>query len=400
MINITDAKQEEQIFPLWRLAFRPFFLFGALFSSLAIMLWGLYLAGVITFNPYTNSLFWHAHEMLFGFVSVFIVGFLLTAVQNWTGVRATHGQPLIWLFVLWLLGRVFFLVGNSLPAWLVMLVDLSFIPLAAYYFYRILKKAGHKRNLFFVPVLLLLMTANLLFHLSVILRQPSLKEWGVNATLMIIALVMTIVAGRVMPMFTANGTGTTKVEPIRWIELSAISSVAVLVALHLSGLVYWLAPPVTAGIFLIAGLSHAIRAFRWKSWVTVNYPLLWSLHIAYWFIPLAFILFAAYQLGWIVNKSIPVHALTAGAMGGMILSMISRVSLGHTGRMLSPQKIVKYFLGLVICAALVRVFGGLVTNNILSVYVIASLLWSLAYLLFVFSYGIMLLKPRLDGRPG
>src|SRR5690606_33317694 len=108
-----------QILPLWRLAFRPIFLLGAIFSSFAILVWGLGLAGMVSFTPYANMMFWHAHEMLFGFVSVFIVGFLLTAVQNWTGVRSIHGKPLMLLAGVWLAARVAFLLGDILPAWLV-----------------------------------------------------------------------------------------------------------------------------------------------------------------------------------------------------------------------------------------------------------------------------------------
>ncbi|WP_416308307.1 NnrS family protein [Neptunicella sp. SCSIO 80796] len=400
MINITDAKREEQILPLWRLAFRPFFLFGGLFSSFAILLWGLYLADIVSFEPYTNMLFWHAHEMLFGFVSVFIVGFLLTAVQNWTGIRATHGKPLMLLVGLWLTARMAFLLGDVLPAWLIILLDVSFIPLAAGYFFNILRKAGHKRNLFFVPVLLLLAVGNLLLHLSVVLQLPVLKEWGLNATLMIIALIMTIVAGRVMPMFTANGTATCKVEPLRWLEYSVIGTSVTLVALYLSGLVYLLPGEVIAAVFTLAAICQILRCARWKPWITLKHPLLWSLHFAYWFIPLAFALFASYKLGWIVNASIAIHALTAGAMSSMILSMICRVSLGHTGRMLSPPGRVKWLLLLVIWAGLVRVFGVLTGFDLIIVYLLASLLWSLAYLLFVVTYGSMLVKPRVDGRPG
>lgn len=400
MLNINDPKQQQSALPLWQLAFRPFFLFGALFSSLAILFWVLWLTGVLSFSPYADPVFWHSHEMLFGFVSVFIVGFLLTAVQNWTGVRATHGSPLILLFSLWLAGRLVFFWGHNVAGWLVALIDLSFLPLAAVYFYVILQKAKHTRNLFFVPILLLLTLANLLFHLSVILQQAELKIWGMNVTLMLVGLIMTIVAGRVMPMFTANGTGTAKVDPIPWLESLTIGATILLVALHVFRLELWLPPWLFAGVFMLASVSHAYRALRWRPRITLKYPLLWSLHMAYWFIPIAFALFAVHQLGEWVSRSMAVHALTAGAMGCMILAMICRVSLGHTGRTLLPAKGVKWILGLVILAALIRVFGVLFDLNLLWVYVLAGSFWSLAYLGFVLIYGRMLLSARVDGRPG
>lgn len=400
MLNINDPKQQQSVLPLWQLAFRPFFLFGALFSSLAILLWVLWLTGVLSFSPYADPVFWHSHEMLFGFVSVFIVGFLLTAVQNWTGVRATHGTPLILLFALWLAGRLVFFWGHNVAGWLVALIDLSFLPLAAVYFYLILQKAKHTRNLFFVPVLLLLTLANLLFHLSVILQQAELKMWGMNVTLMLVGLIMTIVAGRVMPMFTANGTGTAKVDAMPWLESLTIGSTILLVALPVFRVELWLPPWLFAGVFMLASVSHAYRALRWRPWITLKYPLLWSLHMAYWFIPSAFALFAVQQLGEWVSRSMAVHALTAGAMGCMILAMICRVSLGHTGRTLRPAKGVKWILGLVILAALIRVFGVLFDLNLLWVYVVAGSCWSLAYVGFVLIYGRMLLSARVDGRPG
>ena len=400
MLNITELGKEQQITPIWRLAFRPFFLFGALFSSVSILFWGLFLAGKVSFTPYADALFWHSHEMLFGFVSIFIIGFLLTAGQTWTGRRSIHGMPLVGLFMLWLAGRVLMFLGGPLPAVVVAIIDLSFIPFAAFYFYRMVKSAGNKRNLFFVPILLLIFTANLLFHLSHLLQNPFFKVWGTNAVLMLIGLVMTIVAGRVMPMFTANGSGTPKVEPIVWIEKSAIGSVIVLAVCYVSGLAYWLPDPLMAVLFSLAAITHLLRVIRWKPWVTLRFPLLWSLHLAYWFIPLAFSLFALYKFGWLAQQSIAVHALTAGAMGSMILSIICRVSLGHTGRPLTPPYFVTLALFFVVLAGGLRSLGMLSGMQVPLLLSVASGLWCLAYLLFVLGYARILLSPRIDGRPG
>ena len=118
MMQITDLQQEQKITPLFRLGFRPFFLAGAIFSALAILLWILMLKGTIGFTPFGGGYWWHIHEMIFGFSCAIVAGFVLTAVQNWTGIRGISGGKLIFLFALWLAGRITLLfpqlVGNVL----------------------------------------------------------------------------------------------------------------------------------------------------------------------------------------------------------------------------------------------------------------------------------------------
>src|SRR5690554_3751043 len=142
MQQMTDMKKEQAMTPILRQAFRPMFLFGAVFSIIAMALWGLALAGVIRLNPYANIMFWHQHEMLFGFVAAIIVGFLLTAVQNWTGQRATHGRSLFVLTLVWVLGRIAMLLPQAIPLWSIAVIDLAFIPLATLFFAQLVIRAG------------------------------------------------------------------------------------------------------------------------------------------------------------------------------------------------------------------------------------------------------------------
>ncbi|MDP4528425.1 NnrS family protein [Alkalimonas delamerensis] len=399
-MQITDVQQEEALKPLLRQAFRPLFLFGALFSLLAMLLWGLALSGLIALQPYGDLLFWHQHEMLFGFVAAIIVGFLLTAVQNWTGLRATHGGPLLWLTLVWLAARALMLLGGSLPGVVVAAVDLAFLPLAALLFGRILLKAGQSRNLFFVPVLLLLTACNALMHAGVILEQPLYSQHGMLNTIWLITLVMAIVSGRVLPMFTANGTQTPRIEAKPWLDNAALGALWLIFALHFVLLVSWLPANLMALLYATASLLCLWRLLRVKIWLTFRVPLLWSLHIACYFIPVGLALFAAKAAGLAVSQSTAIHALTAGAMGVMILAMMARVSLGHTGRMLQPKPVMAAAFVLLIAAVMLRVLTQWLPGFALYWYQLAIGGWVLAFGCYCLVYWPVLTTPRADGRPG
>ncbi|RUO43084.1 NnrS family protein [Aliidiomarina taiwanensis] len=400
-MQVTQQAKEDALAPLLRQAFRPMFLFGALFSVLAMALWGLVLSGAVSLNPYANVVFWHQHEMLFGFVAAIIVGFLLTAVQNWTGVRATHGYPLLWLTLIWLAGRLLMLFGGSVPAVLVAVVDLAFLPTAALFFAAILLKAGKLKNMFFVPVLLLLAVCNLLMHLGVLLNQFHFISHGSTNAVWLITLIMAVVSGRVLPMFTANGTQTPRVQPVAWLDKLALGSLWLIFALHFFLLVQYIPSAVMSALFAVAALATLVRLVRVRFWVTLKVPLVWSLHVAVAFIPIGLALFALRYAGMNISASTAIHALTAGAMGIMILSMMARVSLGHSGRPLQPKRLMTLAFMLIIVAASVRVItGGWFPVSALGWYSWAIAAWVLAYGFYIVIYFPILTTPRADGRPG
>ena len=400
-MQITDLATEQKLLPLLRQAFRPMFLFGAIFSTIAMLLWLLALSGYVQLTPFANVLFWHSHEMLFGFVSAIVIGFLLTAVQNWTGMRAPHGKSLLFISLLWLAGRLVLLFGQTLPLYLVAAIDLSFLPICAYLLALPLLRVGQKRNLFFVPVLLLLTACNLLMYIGVATQRYELVQMGSQNAVWLITLLMAIVGGRVLPMFTANGTQTKKVDAIVWLDRLALSSLWLIFVLHFFALVNYLPPVAISILFAISALLLAVRALRWKIWLTFKVPLLWSLHIAYWFIPLGLALYAARYAGVNISNSIALHALTAGAMGSMILSMMARVSLGHSGRVLQPHVVMSLAFFLVLASALLRtlILWLFPADTMLWLWLAASG-WILAYLLYVLVYFTVLTTPRADGRPG
>lgn len=400
MMQITDSQKEELIPPIFRLAFRPFFLFGGAFSCISLVIWGLVLSGVIQFSPYGNVLFWHSHEMLFGFTSAIVVGFLLTAVQNWTGIPSIRGMRLATLVGLWLSARLFLAFSVS-PIWFTALIDLSFLPLAGYWLAKPIIAVGQTRNLFFVPILVLMSAANLIMHLGVILNMPTLYQHGFMSAIWLVTLLMSVLGGRVIPFFTANGLGRPKVDAKPWLEYLVLGSTWLIFVLYLTGAIYYLPKLALAALLATCAVAHTIRAFRWQTWTTLSVPLLWSLHAAYWFIPIGIALMAlSYITDWL-TLSTAFHALTVGAMGNMILSMMCRVSLGHTGRQLIVKQAIIFAFAAVLVAALVRVFGIVLFSNWSFQFIIVAIGgWCIAYGLFAYVYFPVLTQPRADGRPG
>ena len=400
-MQITDLKTEEKILPLFRLGFRPFFLFGAAFSFIALFIWMFILKGNQTFSPLGGGYWWHIHEMIFGFGGAIIAGFLLTAVQNWTGIRGAQGNTLIVLLVIWLLGRLALLFPSIFTSTFAIIIDLAFLPSVAYVLGKPIIAIKQYRNLFFVPLLFIFTIANVEMYLSLYFPDTVSQQLSGYAGVMLVTFLMSVMAGRVTPMFTANGTRTTKVDAKPLLEKCASGSIAVSVLLLLLHPIIGFNPIIFGSIVIFAGIAQAIRWFRWRPWVTLSVPLLWSLHISLKFVWVGLILLGITYLLPKVPSNHIWHLLTVGGMGGIILAMISRVSLGHTGRSLVPPKVMSAAFISITLAALVRVFGPIVMPELtIMMYSISVLLWFIAFAAFVALYGPMLLKPRADGRPG
>ncbi len=397
-MNRTTNQIESKIPAFLQLAFRPFFMSGALFSVVAILLWASSLNGWLTFNPYANSYWWHSHEMLFGFVVAVIIGFLLTAVQSWTGQPSIKGNSLLALWLLWLSGRILLAVDLGVSSLVIVILDLLFLPTAAFFMARLIIKAKLWRNLFFIPLLLLMAIANGLMHWGAWHNDAHWVNQGSYSMVMLVTLIMTVMAGRVFPMFTANGTATQKVEPIQALELLTIFSTFLLVLMFISGLE--ISPIFKTTLLLFAAVCHLIRSLRWRFWVTLKTPLVWSLHLSYFCIPVGLFLMGWHYSDSHISLSNGMHALTVGAMGNMILSMISRVSLGHSGRKLIVNWVMSLAFATIFAAFLIRVFGLFATQDYMLVIAVAAGLWAIAYSLFVVSYWNVLSKPRIDGRAG
>jgi len=387
-------------FPLMNLAFRPLFLFGSIFSVIAISWWSYFWLNPNDWSPYGGLIWWHAHEMLFGFGTAIVTGFLLTAVRNWTGVPGISGALLASLVTLWLLGRLVISFTGELPWWAISSIDVSYLLFAATALAYPIIKVKQWRNLMFVPILLLLALLNAISHWSVISNQPEIAIKVIHATIILFTLIIAIIGGRVMPMFTANGAGCKKKNPIMWLEIISIFSILSMVTIALVGF-NQINPMLLFCVSSISAIANAIRFSRWGIQYTWSIPLLWSLHLSYIFIPLGFALLAFYSIGWITNLSAVLHSFTVGAVGGMILAMISRVSLGHTGRSLKAHKLLSLAYALIVIATLIRVFipAWFPSYYNLSIGISGSF-WTLAFVFFVVIYAPILISERADGRPG
>ncbi|PHR84592.1 MAG: hypothetical protein COA59_06490 [Colwellia sp.] len=401
MMQITDLKKEQNITPLLRLGFRPFFLSGAIFSIVAIILWLLMYKGTINLSPLGGGYWWHIHEMIFGFGGAIIAGFLLTAIQNWTGVRGVQGTTLLLLFLLWLAGRVVLLMPSLFSETLATIIDLSFLPVVAYILAKPLMTIKQYRNLFFVPLLLLFTLANLEMHLAIYFPQMFTITFAGYTGVMLVTLLMSVMSGRVAPMFTANGTKTPKATPLPWLDKVTNGSLGIVMFSLLMEPIIGFSNQFFGIILIIAGIFQTIRWLRWRPWITLAIPLLWSFHLAIKFIAYGLIILGlSYLIPEIPSNHIW-HLLTVGGMGGLILAMISRVSLGHTGRPLSPPKAMTAAYIFITLAALIRAIGPWILPEKTVLFIdISGTFWLFAFGIFAITYAPMLMSARKDGRPG
>jgi uncharacterized protein involved in response to NO len=278
--------------------------------------------------------------------------------------------------------------------------DLLFLILATIAMAYPVFKAKQRQNMIFVPILAILALLNGVSHWGVVTNQPEMAQLSLHGAIMVFVLIIAILGGRVIPFFTANGEGVEKKPPIKWLEIASIASIVFLVAIAFAGF-----NKVPNNLLLtvssIAAIANSWRFLRWNGQHCVKIPLLWSLHLSYAFIPLGFVVLALYAAGYTASLSAALHWFTAGAMGGMILAMISRVTLGHTGRPLRPPKLMSVGYIAIIVGAILRVVSpGWFPEGSSWAIGLAGGLWILGYGIYVFYYGPMLVTARADGGLG
>lgn len=379
--------------PLLRLGFRPFYLGATLLACLSVPLWVAIFLGHLQLQLKIPPLMWHAHEMLFGFAAAVVVGFLLTAVKAWTGLETARGPLLGALALLWLAARLAALVAPY-PGYAVL--DMALLPAVAAVLLRVLIKAGNKRNIPLISLLLVMAAANLAFHLSVLgtIAVPAIN--ALYAELALILMVVCVMAGRVVPMFTRNVTPGLVINIPRKFELSLLAVTAVALALWVLA-----APaPVVLVASLVAAVLHAVRLWMWHPLVTLKRPILWILHASYAWLPIGFVLLALAQLGW-VAQSLAVHAFAVGVIGGLVIGMVTRTARGHTGRPLQASRGEVVAYGLVMLAAVLRVLVPAVQPGWYP-YALegAACLWAIAFAIYLVIYTPWLMRTRLDGKDG
>jgi len=384
---------------LFNYGFRPFFLLAGLQAVYAMAVWLAVLHGVGWEMAWLGPVQWHTHEMMFGFVTAALAGFLLTAVASWTGQRGFAGPPLMILVVLWLGGRIAMAPGLGVPQTLAAIIDLAFLPAIAIAVTPSLVRARNLRNFPLVAFLLLLFCANLLFHLPDLATRLGIP--GATLALDAILLMVALVGGRVVPAFTANALRSryaeARVASFGWVDRAALAAT-------LAVLVVDLATPagrLAGALAVVACLLHAWRLLRWRGWLVRDMPIAWVLHLAYGWIPIGLGLKGLWILWQLPMAAGWMHALTAGAYASMILAVMTRAALGHTGRPLVAAKPIVAAYQLLTLAAIVRVFGPAVAPAMVqNTWTLAGTLWIAAFVIYCAVYAPILSRPRADGLPG
>jgi uncharacterized protein involved in response to NO len=383
--------------------FRPFFLGAGCYAPIAVVYW----VGVITgwWRPPTGvqPIWWHGHEMVFGWAVAAACGFLLTAVPNWTSSRPVTGAALAFLWGLWLLGRAGMWFSASLPSGAGAALDLLLIPALLCFVLPPIRRSGNPRHYAFPVLLLVLWTADLLSLLPYTSAWPGRATTGLILGAYVMIVMLTIIGGRVVPNFTrgalrAQGVArvvTTSETYSKAAVLGVVLALAIdLVVRNRPSASSWVL--VNGWAALLAALLLILRARGWRFREAWNNPLLWILHVGQGWLIVAFAARAVSSLtGWI-PPTVAFHSLGAGAMASMILAFLTRAPLGHTGRPLQASRVTTLAYLLVIGAGAARVLSPLLPGSLqLPGLVVAGSLFAAAYVLYVFVYFPILIRPAV-----
>ncbi|MEZ5551060.1 MAG: NnrS family protein [Pseudomonadales bacterium] len=385
--------------------FRPFYLGAAAFACLAVPLWLVIALGLSPAGGKPGAaidLNWHIHEMLFGFAPAVIAGFLLTAVRAWTGRPTPSGTALALLFGLWAAARIALLVpvpNESNAALFIALLDASFLPALALSIAIPLWQSRNYRNAFVLVILALLTVANLVFHARRLgIDNPLHALNPITVGLDVVGLLMIVIGGRVIPAFSANAVAG--LQPRRWLllEVLAIGAAVLITLIDLMAPFADSGPShLYTGLLWLAGVTQSLRLLAWQPWRTHQNLLLLALPLAYAWIPVHFLLRAA--LGGAPGQlpMLSVHALVVGAMAALMLAMMTRSALGHTGRALRAGVAEGICFAAIHCAAVFRVAGPLLAPQGYQLWItLAGIGWTVAFASFVIAYAPMLMRPRID----
>lgn len=366
--------------------FRPFFLGAAVIALLNMLIWIGYLAGVVELHSLFSPTYWHLHEMMFGFVGAAIAGFLLTAVPNWTGRPALKGFNLASLFGLWILGRVTIFYSEFAGAYFAAIADLPLFFILCLYIFREISAQGTKRNLPIVILIFLFGCANALMHAELMWGIET-AQYGYRLSVMLIATLIMLIGGRVIPNFTAN-----------WLKQNGSDKMPILmnkfdffnIVWTLFSLLSWVFMPeaiLTGYLFVGAAILNAIRLSRWQLLAIAKNPILLILHVAYAWLVVGLLMFGVLIIWQIDQMDLPVHAITVGAFTSMILAVMTRASLGHTGRKIIASKLTILVYICINISVITRLLASLYYTYNTGFLYISAVAWMLAFGLFIIQYA-------------
>lgn len=378
---------------LFQAGLRPFFLGAGLWAAMSLVFWLLFLFGHIAPRNPVDLLLWHMHEMLFGFGVAAAAGFLLTAIPNWTGRLPLQGRPLMLLWLLWVAGRAIGFVPILSGLIIGSAMDLSFLAALLAAIAREVVAGSNWRNLPMVAAVALLLTANALMQAQAI-GHAETAMLGVRLGLAVLLTMIALVGGRIIPSFTRNWLakrGDTRLPA----AFGAVDRIAL--AATIAGLVAWVAvlPSLIVGpLLILAGVAAAVRLVRWRGTLTCSEPLLFVLHVGHGWLAIGLVMLGISELWHGLPSSSALHALAIGAIGTMTLAVMTRATLGHTGRELTAGAGTTTIFILVNLAAVARIGAGLVGGGYMPLLALAGTAWIGAFALFVLVYGPMLMRPR------
>lgn len=401
LLSATAAPRVRPIrrFALFEYGFRVFFLLAGLHGAVLIPIWVAAALGRLSL-PVGMEVSWHAHQMIYGFAAAGLAGFLLTAVPGWTGTLPRRGLPLIGLAILWLAGRIAMTLPAGFPPLLAAAIDLAFLPGLAAAIAGPLVAARKPRNLLLLLPLTAFWAGDWAMQAEFAGLAGNGAGEGAAIGIDVLLLMIAIIGGRIVPAFTASGLAAAG-DPARprstpVLDRSAIAAMALLVVAEAaSGMSL-----ATGAIAAAAALLNAARLAGWRGERTLHSPILWVLHLGYAWLVAGLALKAVAALSDLVPEAAALHALTAGAIATMLLAVMSRAALGHTGRPLRAHPATVSAYVLVSVAALLRIGAAFMPSLYFELLLGSGIAWALAFLLFVAVYAPILILPRADGRPG
>lgn len=372
--------------------FRPFFLFGSIWAAIAVLLWLPMFEGHFSLPSAFSAVDWHVHELLYGYLAAAVAGFLLTAIPNWTGRLPVVGRPLGRLVAAWALGRVAVFVSGLIGAGLGAVLDSVFLVALTVLTAREVWTGKTWRNLRVVGLVALMAIGNVVFHVEAILVGTA--AWGTRIGIAAAVVLIALIGGRIVPSFTLNwlrprGPGALPVPFARFD--------AVVIGVSSAALALWVVRPsgaATGAVLVVAGLFQAARLWRWVGWRTTGEMLVLVLHVAYLFVPVGFLLLGGVELGVLpLAPSAALHAWTVGAIGMMTLAVMTRASLGHTGRPLTATRAIRVIYAGALVAVVARIAMGVGTAEFVFLH-LAAVGWLVAFAGFAIVYFPILTRPR------
>ena len=380
--------------PVLASGFRPFYLLGALYAPLLAVGGIGAFAGAVDLGGTLGPVPWHGHEMLFGFATAIVVGTLLTALPSWAGIPESRGLPLAGLVAAWMIGRLAFWAAPWLPPWAVAVADMVFWPLLIATLAPPVWQVPNRLYRLLLPILLALLAANLAYHAAVLAADAALAQRALRGAVWSLVVLYTLKGGFLTPIFTGNalhdlGRGD-QARFLMPLEALSLLTLLALATADLAGA----AATTTGALALVCALVHGVRAARWRGWREADQPLLPAMHLSFVWLVIALALKAVADLGGPVPPAAWLHAFTVGALGLMMLGLMTRVSLRHTGRELTAPLPMRVAAALVFAATALRLAATVHGLGAWAV-ALAALLWAAAFVAYLLRFGAVLVAPSL-----